>query len=559
MRHRSVPCTKRSPPGHELVLTGLVDKRVGVARAKRRHLSRTERTHALARARDALTAAGWPADTRISALALTDLTQTFRVRAANRTAVLKLSPSSIAALVLEAEAWLRPRGASLPDVRWHDVDRGSILFEDVGKQAMAHEPHREELGAVAVMLAELHAAGRFEAATAARVLPMLASQGWPTPAAFAARLLTQVSAATPAARGWLMDAASTLAEWIDSQPRLIVGDVKREHIRIREQRPVLTDLELVTAWDVIPSNLATLLSFPGQFQPAVDTSLRRWVLERYAEAHDRLEGTVTDVDRLDRSVTCAAALMEASLTTAEDVEPGAARGVTRRIIPGRPAGMVRVRALSAAAAGLLSIEHELGPDLFGQVRRRLSQPRSLRVLDVGCGDGVALAELTRVWPHHRLVGLDRFPGSWREGRVLGDAQALPVRDGTFHLVWVVQLLQYAPDKLGCIREIQRVLATGGLAVFAMTEHFDDQSAFVPPLMELAARCLPPGTVASIADRRIGERRSLTFAVHKHGPSCVRSAPLVKVVALATDAGDGLPYLQSHYNLPRASSSEDDSR
>jgi ubiquinone/menaquinone biosynthesis C-methylase UbiE len=527
------------------------EKQVGVARAKRRSLSHTELRESHTRARAALAEAGWaPAAVRLTPLALADLTQTYRVRAARSSAILKVMPSSTATASLQAHAFLSSRGVSLPAVRWADADHGAILYEDLGSVGVTTAPQREELAALVTYLARLHAAGIVKSESAAAAIPAIATHGWPTPAAFAARLLTHVRAGTLSARRPLLDMVGTLGEWIGAQPRIVVGDIKREHFRFRGRMPILTDLEIVSAWDVIPSNLATLLAFPGQFRPPIDASLRRWLLERYVAEHDRLEGTTTDVASLDHAVRCAEGLIAISVAKVSEIDPYAlacqADGCSG-ILATRAGRMVRDRGMFAASSGLLSIEHELGPELFALVRSRLDVSRSLRILDMGCGDGQTLAEIAHHWPLHRVCGLDRTSGSWRGHRVLADVQALPVRDASVDLAWGVQVLQYVADKLACLADVHRVLAPGGLAVFAMTEHFADASAFVPPLTELTRSWSPTGVIQSVAERRLAGRRVLTFAISKRSSPLTGVQHLVEARRHRVDVADPFPYLQSLYS------------
>jgi SAM-dependent methyltransferase len=524
------------------------EKQVGVARAKRRRLSRVELRAARTHARAVLALAGWASGTcRLTPLSVSDLTQTYRVRAAGVSSILKMLPPSMAVSALQAQALLSARGIALPAVLWSDADRGAILYEDLGSAGLATAPNPDELERVVAYLARLHAAGVVEPAAAAEIVPAIAAHGWPTPAELAGRLLMQLRAETPAARRSLLDIAVTLAAWIGDRPRIVVGDVKREHFRFRGGMPVLTDFELVTAWDVIPSNLATLLAFPGQFQPPIDEPLRRRLLQRYADEHDRLEHTTTDVERLDCAVRCAETLIGISVAAVADLDPCAAPSSDAGAA--RPPWMIRDRGLFTAASGLLSIEHELGPDLFDLLRSRLNVPHSLRILDLGCGDGKALAQIAYHWPQHRVVGLDRTIGSWRSRRVLGDAQALPVRSGSIDLLYGVQVLQYLPDKVACLADVHRVLAPGGLALFAMTEHFDGASAFVPPLVDMARSWSPGGVVRALAERRLGSRRVLTFALGRGLTDLVAVQRLVGVQEHSPGTVDPHPYLQSLYAQP----------
>ena len=210
----------------------VAEKHIGVARAKRRRLSRLELRAAHTRARAVLARAGWAAGTvRLTPLAVSDLTQTYRIRAAGASAILKMLPSAMAASTLQAQALLSARGIALPAVRWSDADRGAILYEDLGSAGLATAPDPAALERAVTYLARLHAAGVVEPAAAAEIVPAIAAHGWPTPAELAGRLLTQVRAETPAARRSLLDLVSTLAAWIGTRPRIVVGDIKREHFR----------------------------------------------------------------------------------------------------------------------------------------------------------------------------------------------------------------------------------------------------------------------------------------------------------------------------------------
>jgi ubiquinone/menaquinone biosynthesis C-methylase UbiE len=96
-----------------------------------------------------------------------------------------------------------------------------------------------------------------------------------------------------------------------------------------------------------------------------------------------------------------------------------------------------------------------------------------RVLDVACGTGiVARLVAERVGPKGTVAGLDINPGmiavarqatqpgariDWYES----PAEAIPLQDDKFDVVLCGMGLQSFPDKQAALREIRRVLVTGG--------------------------------------------------------------------------------------------------
>ena len=118
---------------------------------------------------------------------------------------------------------------------------------------------------------------------------------------------------------------------------------------------------------------------------------------------------------------------------------------------------------------------------MGQDRRwrrflvsRTNAPPGSRVLDVAAGTQLvsrALVERSGV----RVVALDQSEAMLRAGRepnrragvedriapVLGQAESLPFDDGAFDAVSFTYLLRYVEDPAATVRELTRVIATGG--------------------------------------------------------------------------------------------------
>jgi SAM-dependent methyltransferase len=108
--------------------------------------------------------------------------------------------------------------------------------------------------------------------------------------------------------------------------------------------------------------------------------------------------------------------------------------------------------------------------------RALGLPTGGRVLEVGCGRGVALPVLARLLHPARLVGLDLDPALLDEARarveaagiavelVPGDIRLLPFPDRIFDLVVDFGTCYHISRAAEALVEIARVLAPGGLFV-----------------------------------------------------------------------------------------------
>ena len=102
-------------------------------------------------------------------------------------------------------------------------------------------------------------------------------------------------------------------------------------------------------------------------------------------------------------------------------------------------------------------------------------PRFARILDVGCGAGLALPELRARFAPELLVGVDSDAALVAQARAadaaadvrLGDATKLELADGCFDLALCHQLLHHLAAPEAALAELYRVLAPGG--VLLLTE------------------------------------------------------------------------------------------
>jgi ubiquinone/menaquinone biosynthesis C-methylase UbiE len=105
--------------------------------------------------------------------------------------------------------------------------------------------------------------------------------------------------------------------------------------------------------------------------------------------------------------------------------------------------------------------------------RSLRLPEGARILEVGCGRGVALPPLAELARPAELVGLDVDPVLLAEARrrlerrgieadlVHGDVRHLPFLAGTFDVVVDFGTCWHIADPERALREIARVLTPGG--------------------------------------------------------------------------------------------------
>lgn len=106
-------------------------------------------------------------------------------------------------------------------------------------------------------------------------------------------------------------------------------------------------------------------------------------------------------------------------------------------------------------------------EILKLVRRHAPAPR--RTLDVGCGTAL----ITRSLPGEKVSGVDLNPRNLRKARlyapsahfILCDAEeALPFADESFDLVVCTEMLEHLINPERTVREIRRVLSSGGRLV-----------------------------------------------------------------------------------------------
>ncbi|MFG2271157.1 class I SAM-dependent methyltransferase [Streptomyces chartreusis] len=138
----------------------------------------------------------------------------------------------------------------------------------------------------------------------------------------------------------------------------------------------------------------------------------------------------------------------------------------------------------------------------------LDRPAGLCWLDVGCGTGALSALVTELYDPHRVLGCDRSEAFVATaaaapvrtaGFVVGDAMALPVRDGVFDVAVSGLTLNFLPEPASAVRELARAVRPGG-PVAAYVWDYGEGMGFLHAFWTAAA-ATDPGAAALDEARR----------------------------------------------------------
>ena len=210
----------------------------------------------------------------------------------------------------------------------------------------------------------------------------------------------------------------------------------------------------------------------------------------------------------------------------------------------------------------------IGRPLAGDLLRVASLRAGERVLDVGCGTGVVTRlAAVEVGPDGTVAGLDINPGMLAAARSItppdmgiewyeAGAESMPLPDGAFDVVLCQLSLQFVADRPRGLREMWRVLTSGGRLVLnlpgpaapmfailadAMGRHIGPQAAaFVRGVFALYQEAEVQDLLRAAGFRHV-KTQAETPALSLPAPrdflwQYVSSTPLAGVVAEADDEG-----------------------
>lgn len=181
------------------------------------------------------------------------------------------------------------------------------------------------------------------------------------------------------------------------------------------------------------------------------------------------------------------------------------------------------------AASMASLTDESGQSSYCVLAQEaLAGTVAPRVLDLGCGDGVLLAQVAKMSPAAQLTGIDLVPAEIALAKarlshavlVCGDiTQPLPFPDSAFDVVTAHLVMMLLGPIETTIAQVARVLRPGGSFTFCIDDFAEDGAAFTHLVnVAIAAAGNEPRNPAprAAADRRVYEPNALESLLSDHG-------------------------------------------